>query len=168
MATSKQDNSTSATIKLILNSYQPSDANHTISPHLKELVLHDSSSSMTDEEVDLLCREILMKRSSLERLTLDLRECSDEGTRHIAELIKKTKTLKWVSLLLNNVGELGASYLAEAVKSSELEGFSIYATQLDLHDRCIRDKGTEQFARVLDLTQVSVYRTKWCHQCWTK
>ena len=151
MATSKQDNSTTAaTTKLILSSYQPSDANTTISPHLKELVLHDSSSSMTDEEVDILCREILMKRSSLARLTLDLRECSDEGMRHITELIEKTKTLKWVSLLLNNVSELGASHLAEAVKSSQLEGFSIYATQLDLHDRCIGDKGTEHLARVLE------------------
>ena len=135
--------------RLILNSYQPSDAHNIIFPHLKELVLHDSSSSMTDEEVDLLCREILMKRSSLERLTLDLRECSDDGMRHIAELIEKTKSLKWVSLLLNNVSELGASYLAEALKSSELEGFSIYATQLDLHDRCIGDRGTEHLAKVL-------------------
>ena len=151
MATSKQDNSTTATTKLILSSYQPSGANNTIiSPHLKELVLHDSSSSMTDEEVDILCKEILMKRSSLTRLTLDLRECSDDGMRHIAELIEKTKTLKWVSLLLNNVSEVGASYLAEAVKLSQLEGFSIYATQLDLQDRCIGDKGTEYLARVLE------------------
>jgi Ran GTPase-activating protein (RanGAP) involved in mRNA processing and transport len=152
MATSKQDNPTTATTKLILSSYQPSGAanNTIISPHLKELVLHDSSSSMTDEEVDILCKEILMKRSSLTRLTLDLRECSDEGMRHIAELIEKTKTLKWVSLLLNNVSELGASHLAEAVKLSRLEGFSIYATQLDLHDRCIGDKGTEYLARVLE------------------
>ncbi len=152
MATSKQDNLTTATTKLILSSYQPSGAasNTIISPHLKELVLHDSSSSMTDEEVDILCKEILMKRSSLTRLTLDLRECSDEGMRHIAELIKKTKTLKWVSLLLNNVSELGASHLSEAVKLSRLEGFSIYATQLDLHDRCIGDKGTEHLARVLE------------------
>lgn len=150
MATTKQDNSTTATTKLILNSYQPSDANNTISPHLKELVLHDSSSSMTDEEVDILCKEILMKRSSLDRLTLDLRECSDEGMKHIAELIEKTKTLKWVSLLLNNVSELGASYLAEVIKSSQLEGFSIYAMQLDLHDRCIGDKGTEHLTSVLE------------------
>ena len=150
MATSKADHEQpTSTMKLVLNSYQPSDAKHNISPHLKELVLHDSSSTMTDEEVGLLCKEILMKRSSLERLTLDLRECSDEGTRHIAELIKETKPLKWVSLLLNNVGELGASYLAEALISSELESFSIYATQLDLHDRCIGDKGTELLAQVI-------------------
>ena len=149
MATSKEDGPES-TMKLILNSYQPSDANHNISPHLKELVLHDSSSSMTDEEVDLLCREILMKRSSLQRLTLDLRECSDEGTRHIADLIKKTKSLKCVSLLLNNVSEVGASYLAEALRrSSKLESFSIYATQLDLYDRCIGDRGIEHFAQVV-------------------
>lgn len=151
MATTKQDSSTVATTKLILSSYQSSDTNNTIiSPHLKELVLHDSSSSMTDDEVEILCREILMKRSSLARLTLDLRECSDEGMRHIAELIEKTKTLKWVSLLLNNVSELGAWHLAEAVKLSQLDGFSIYATQLDLHDRCIGDKGTEYLARVLE------------------
>lgn len=154
MATSKQDSSTTATTKLILSSYQPSDAKHNtvISAHLKELVLHDSSSSMTDEEVGILCKEILMKRSSLTRLTLDLRECSDEGMKHISELIERTKTLKWVSLLLNNVSELGALHLAEAVKSSQLEGFSIYATQLDLHDRCIGDKGTEHLARVLEHT----------------
>ena len=151
MAASKQDCSTSTT-KLVLNSYQPSDTNHSISPHLKELVLHDSSSSMTDEQVGLLCREILMKRSSLERLTLDLRECSDRGMQDIAELIEKTKTLKWVSLLLNNVSELGASYLAKALMSSELEGFSIYATQLDLYDKCIGDKGVEHFAGVLQHT----------------
>lgn len=148
MATSK-DRSTSS-MKLILNSYQPSHAN--ISPLLKELILHDSSSSMTDEEVELLCKEILMKSSSLERLTLDLRECSDEGTRHVAELIEKTKTLKWVSLLLNNVGKVGASYLAEALRSSELESFSIYATQLDLHDRFIGDEGAEHLAKAIKHT----------------
>ena len=150
MATSKQD---PTAMKLILDSYQASDANHNISPHLKELVLHDSSSSMTDEEVELLCREILMKRlSSLERLTLDLRECSDEGAKHIAELIEKTQSLKCVSLLLNNVSEVGASYLAEALRLSKLETFSIYATQLDLHDRSIGDRGTEHLAQVLKHT----------------
>ena len=33
-----------------------------------------------------MVREVLLANSSLQRLTLDLRECSDHGTTHLAEV----------------------------------------------------------------------------------
>ena len=51
--------------------------------HLRELSL---SSSCGDEEVGRMVREVLLANSSLQRLTLDLRECSDHGTTHLAEV----------------------------------------------------------------------------------
>lgn len=110
------------------------------STHLKEAWLETSEA---DEGVGLLCRDTLCPNSSLERLRLDLRECSDEGIRDVAKVISTSNSkLRQISLSLNNVGEKGAGHLAQALRLSPfLTEFSVYATQLDLHDKCIGDKG---------------------------
>ena len=53
------------------------------SQHLKELSL---SCGLGDEEVGRLVKETLLENHSLHRLTLDLRECSDDGATHLAEV----------------------------------------------------------------------------------
>ncbi len=136
-------------LKLGISSYptaQPTLTALKRSLHLKELFV---TSAISDPEVGRLCREVLLQNSSLERLTLDLRECSDEGTRYLAEVIEHGKNLKFLSLMLNNVTERGAAHLAASLPNSSLQGFAVYATQLDLHDRCIGDSGAAHFAGAL-------------------
>ena len=94
---------------------------------------------------------MLLQNTSLERLTLDLRECSDDGVQYLSKVMQSSRKLKWLSLILNNVTEVGARKLASALGGSKLSGFSIYATQLDLHDHCIGDTGAMHFAAVLKL-----------------
>ena len=53
------------------------------SQYLKELSV---SSGCGDEEVARLVGEALLANRSLHRLTLDLRECSDQGATHLAEV----------------------------------------------------------------------------------
>ncbi len=116
------------------------------SAHVKEAWLAFAEG---DEGVGLLCREVLLLNPSLERLRLDLKECSDDGIKEVAEVIRNKSTLKQLSLLLNNVGEEGACHLSRALEASNLEEFSIYATQLDLHDRCIGDVGVAAISEAL-------------------
>ena len=145
----EQQDTTLTSLKLGISSYsgaQPTLVALKKSPHLKELFI---TSSISDREIGKLCREVLLQNSSLEKLTLDLRECTDGGTQHLAEIIQYSKNLKWLSLMLNNVSDKGASYLADALDKSALLVFAIYATQLDLHDRCIGDSGAAHFAAAL-------------------
>lgn len=111
--------------------------------NLQKLVLACHAS---DERVGLICRETLSHCPSLSELTLELAECSDEGTRHLAEFMRSSYNLRSLSLRLNNVGEKGAFELSRALRLSRLKQFAIYATQLDLHDRSIGDKGAAHFA----------------------
>lgn len=53
------------------------------SQHLKELSI---IGGFADEEVGRLVRETLLANCSLHRLTLDLRECSDNGATYLAEV----------------------------------------------------------------------------------
>ena len=53
------------------------------SRNLRELCLR---SGCADCEVGKLVRETLLVNSSLQRLTLDLRDCSDDGAAHLAEV----------------------------------------------------------------------------------
>ena len=119
------------------------------STSLKELFI--TSAISREEEIKILC-EHLLRNASLERITLDLRGCSDRGAQHLADLIGQSKHVKWFSLLLNGVTAVGAKALAGALAKSTLLGFSIYATQLDLHDRCIGDGGARHFADALRTT----------------
>ena len=144
---------TLTTLKLAISSYsnaQPTFSSLRKSSHLKELFV---TSSIGEHDIGRLCREVLLQNSSLEHLTLDLRECNDRGARHLSDLIQFSRNLQWLSLLLNNVTEKGALRLAEALSKSTLLGFSIYATQLDLHDCCIGDSGAEHFASALESCQ---------------
>lgn len=99
-----------------------------------------------DDGVGVVCKDTLSRCPVLSDLTLQFAECSDEGVSHIAELMQTSHTLKSLSLRLNNVGEKGAKLLAVALKQSHLKQFAIYATQLDLHDRIIGDRGARHFA----------------------
>ncbi len=145
----EEQDATLTSLKLGITSY--SAAQPTLSALRKALHLKDLfvTSAITDAEIEQLCREILLQNASLERLTLDLRECSDEGTRHLSELIERATNLKYLSLLLNNVTERGASHLAASLPLSTLRGFSVYGTQLDLHDRCLGDSGAAHFGAAL-------------------
>lgn len=70
----------------------------------------------------------------------------------MAEVLRDKQNLKKLSLQLNNIGEGGASHLARILCNSSLEEFSIYATQLDLHDRCIGDGGVAVLGGALQCT----------------
>ena len=102
--------------------------------------------NVPDDGVGAVCRDTLSRCPVLSDLTLQFAECTDEGASHIAELMQTSHTLKSLSLRLNNVGEKGAKQLAVALKHSHLKQFAIYATQLDLHDRNIGDRGAGHFA----------------------
>ena len=146
----EERDATLTSLKLTISSYsnaQPTFSALRKSSHLKELFI---TSSLGEHDIGRLCREVLLQNSSLEHLTLDLRECNDRGARHLADLIQYSRNLQWLSLLLNNVSEKGALRLAEALSKSTLLGFSIYATQLDLHDCCIEDSGAAHFASALE------------------
>lgn len=108
------------------------------STHLKEAWL---ALEGDDEGVGQLCRETLLPNVSVETLRLELKECSDGGIEQVADVLTVKQNLKQLSLLLNNVGQEGATHLAKVLCNSSLEEFSVYATQLDLHDRCIGDGG---------------------------
>lgn len=116
---------------------------------LTELFL--TSTISCDEEIGTLC-DCLLRNSSLERLTIELRGCSDDGAAHLASLVEGSRHLKWLSLLLNDVTETGAEAIARGLAKSTLLGFSIYATQLDLRDRCIGDGGALHFADAIKST----------------
>lgn len=102
-----------------------------------------------DEGVGLLCREMLLPNSSLESLKLDLKECSHEGILQLVRVVRGKEKLKRLSLLLNNVGEEGACSLSEVATGPHLEEFSLYATQLDLHDKSIGDAGVAVLCKAL-------------------
>lgn len=108
------------------------------STHLKEARL---ALEGDDEGVGLLCRAAILPNVSIEALRLDLKECSDGGIEQVADVLTAKRNLKQLSLQLNNVGQEGAVHLAKVLCNPSLEEFSIYATQLDLHDRCIGDRG---------------------------
>lgn len=136
-------------LSLVIDSY--GDALPTLqalasSAHLKQVWL---SSPAESEGVGQLCREALIPNTSAEKVRLDLIECSDLGMKHVAAYLETNSTIKHLSLLLNNVGEEGASYLAQALTKSSLRAFSIYATELDLHDRCIGDGGVAAISKAL-------------------
>ena len=128
-------------LSLVISSY--SNALSTLraisnSNNLREVWLEYSDG---DQGVEQLCRETLFPNRSIERLRLDLRECSDRGIQHVADIMK-VKHYTSISLLLNNVGVGGAGPLSEALAATNsLREFSIYATQLDLHDRRMGDEG---------------------------
>lgn len=145
----EDQDATLISLKLGISNYsgaQPTLVSLRKSSHLKDLFI---TSSIGDHDVGRLCREVLLQNTSLEHLTLDLRECSDRGAQYLAELIQYNRNLQWLSLMLNNVTEKGVLRLAEALGKSSLLGFSIYATQLDLHDCCIGDSGAAHFASAL-------------------
>lgn len=136
-------------LKLTISSYQDNQRtllNLTRSQQFKEAHI---SGAIGDDEVGLLCREVLLEARSLERVTLELSECSDDGAVHIGTLIERSNNIKHMSLLLNNVGEKGAKVLSKGLSQSSLESFSIYATQLDLLDRSIGDIGTGHIAEAV-------------------
>ena len=135
----EQQDAALTSLKLGISSY--SGAQSTLvslrkSSHLRDLFI---TSSIGDSDVGRLCREVLLRNTSLEHLTLDLRECSDRGAQYLAELIQYSRNIRWLSLMLNNITEKGAQRLAEALGKSTLLGFAIYATQLDLYDCSIGD-----------------------------
>lgn len=95
-----------------------------------------------DEKVGLICREALSRCCSLETLTLELSECSNNGIKEVAKVIsKKGSKLNKIVLRLNNVSEEGAGHLAQALLRSSVSDFEICATQLDHHDQHIGEKG---------------------------
>ena len=111
----EERDATLTSLKLTISSYsnaQPTFSALRKSSHLKELFI---TSSLEEHDIGRLCREVLLQNSSLEHLTLDLRECNDRGARHLADLIQYSRNLQWLSLLLNNVSEKGALQLAEAL-----------------------------------------------------
>ena len=65
------------------------------------------------------------------------------------QLIEKTPSVKYLTLMLNNVTEMGAEVLAAALPNSPLLSFTLYATQMDLHDCCVGDEGARHFAKTL-------------------
>jgi Ran GTPase-activating protein (RanGAP) involved in mRNA processing and transport len=67
----------------------------------------------------------------------------------ISQLIQKTPSIKHLTLMLNNVTAAGAEILAAALPSSPLLSFTLYATQMDLHDCCVGDEGARLFASAL-------------------
>ena len=138
-----------ACVKVSLSSYQDDQAallELKNTPNLAELHI---SGPIGDDDVGLLSREVLCGLRSLERVTLELNECSDDGCVHIAGLIEHRKSIKHLSLLLNNVGERGAQVLAEGLSRSSLLSLTMYATQLDLHDRSIGDTGAGHIAATI-------------------
>lgn len=111
------------------------------------------SGPIIGEEVGLLCSEVLLQLSSLEKITLELKECTDNDCVHLAWLIEHTNSIRHLSLIHNNIGEKGTQILAEGLKKSTLEGFSMYAAQLDLHDKCIHDAGAKHIAAAVSQHQ---------------
>lgn len=70
---------TLTSLKLAISSYsnaQPTFSSLRKSSHLKKLFI---TSSIGEHDIGRLCREVLLQNSSLEHLTLDLRECNDQG-----------------------------------------------------------------------------------------
>ncbi len=138
-----------ACVKLSINSY------HTDQAKLSELKSGFNatelflSGPLSDEDIGLVCKEVLIQLESLEKITLELRECTDNGCVHITNLIENNSSIQCLSLRLNNVGEKGAQILAKGLLKSSLQSFSMYAAQLDLHDQCIGDTGTKYIADAL-------------------
>ena len=145
-STAVKDPGAPSCLKLTISSYQDDQRSLLNLKRSKQFNEAHISGAIGDEEVSLLCKEVLLEAKSLERVTLELSECSDDGAVHISGLIESSSTIKHVSLLLNNVGEKGAMVLSKGLSQSSLESFSIYATQLDLHDRFIGDTGTGHIA----------------------
>ncbi len=127
-------------VKLSISSYQADSARLAELKDATELYL---SGPISDEDVGLLCKEVLMHIESVRTITLDLRECTDNGCKHIAHLIENNSNVQSLLLVLNNVGEKGAEILAQGLLKSTLTSFSMYAAQLDLHDQCIGDTGAK-------------------------
>ena len=112
-----------------------------------------------DETISELCRETLEGSKSLTTLILELPECSDKGVKSLIEPVLAIKNLTSLTLRLNNVTENGAQSLATILSSTHIESFSIYGTQMDLHDLFIGDKGAEFVAIA---TQQCATLTKLC------
>lgn len=130
-------------VKLSISSYEADSAKFSELKNATELYL---SGPISDEDVGRVCKEVLMQLESVNTITFELSECTDNGCMHIAHLIENNSSIQSLSLLLNNVGEKGAENLAQGLLKSTLTSFSMYAAQLDLHDRCIGDAGAKFIA----------------------
>ena len=133
----EEQDKTLTSLKLILtdlSSARPTLLALRDSKHLRQLSVQTGA---RDEGVGLLIREALLPNASLQKLSLDLKECSDEGgARHLASLLQGTgRNLQEMALSLNAITENGAAIIAKGLAASKLRSFSIYATQLDLYDR---------------------------------
>ena len=106
-------------------------------------------SSGGDEGVGLLCEHTLLPNCYIETLRLDLKECSHLGIGKLAKVIRNRDNVRKLSLILNNAGPDAAKYLGEMLLASHLEEFSIYAAQLDLHDKCLGDEGVAVLSNAL-------------------
>ena len=147
----EEQDKTLTSLKLILtdiSSARPTLLALRDSKHLRQLSVQTGA---RDEGVGLLIREALLPNASLQKLSLDLKECSDEGgARHLASLLQGAgRNLQEMALSLNAITENGAAIIAKGLAASKLRSFSIYATQLDLYDRSIGDAGAAHFAQVL-------------------
>lgn len=138
-------------LKLSLSS--PTEAFPTLraiasSSHLKEAWL---SLEGGQDWAGLLCKEAILGNASLEKLTLDLKECSETGLQQVVQVLRDKQNICDLSLLLNNVGQAGSIHLAQLIgPTSSLREFSLYATQLDLHDKCIGDEGVATLSHTLE------------------
>ena len=111
---------------------------------LKALVL---LSSGHDGEVEEVCKNALQGSRSLEHVTLDLANCTDDGISNVVVILRTVAKLVSMSLRLNNVTHIGAESIAGVLESDTLQHFSVHGTQMDLNDLLIQDTGAVHIAK---------------------
>ena len=75
-----------AALRLEVSSWEKAEETLAALGRAKSLLELSLRSGCGDEEVGRIVREVLLVNKSLQRLTLDLRECSDHGATHLSQV----------------------------------------------------------------------------------
>lgn len=113
------------------------------------LYLAGNNKLITDTRLDDSQALIIYKwlKNNLYVTSIDLRynSITDEGAKHIAQLIEESAALKDVNLMCNDFGEEGAMHLAKALHRNQT------LTSLRLNGNKIGNKGGMYFAQALQI-----------------